>query len=297
MTLSAVVLISALSVPHAFTNANAALTAPSNYDYAYTYGPSGYQFNNNVNGKNYIGIYQQTSSFGYFNYDINLAGLDGQIGTSDDEIATNTTNKENFGWPYGLNVIMRFKRSNTTWTNASPTFPGFYPTSSNIGSSSVVGTTDEKVYININNQTNKNYYFYSDNSSINSYNVYWYVKLNNQFISDGSSSNRYAYYYTSNYFKIIIPAYTNFEFYTEPSSASRYLDAWYLEDLGVSEAYTNGVDYGQNNPPFSELISTTLSGMATIMNIQILGAGITLGTIMLFPLLAVVFFVFKKVIQ
>lgn len=294
MIMSAVVLISALSVPSAFTNADAALTAPSNYDYAYTYSPSGFQFNNNVNGKNYIGIYQQTSSFGYFNYDINLAGLDGQIGTADDEIATNTTNKENFGWPVGLNVIMRFNRSNTTWTNASPTYPGFYPTSSNIGSDNNVGTIFSKVVISINNQTDKDYRFYFDISSSSASRSYnFYINGISYF---GSTLERL---FIDNNVVASLPllAYSTFELNAYSTGAASYLDAWYLEDLGVSDAYTNGVNYGQNNPPFSELISTTLNGMATIMNIQILGAGITLGTIMLFPLLAVVFFVFKKVIQ
>jgi len=44
--------------------------------------------------------------------------------------------------------------------------------------------------------------------------------------------------------QFFLPAYSSISFYCDPISSSFYLNAFYLDDLGVSTAYTNGYNAG-----------------------------------------------------
>jgi hypothetical protein len=54
-----------------------------------------------------------------------------------------------------------------------------------------------------------------------------------------------TYYFNTTYTNILIPTYSKIRLQLPETSGARYFDAWYLEDLGVSDSYTAGYDIGE----------------------------------------------------
>jgi hypothetical protein len=102
----------------------AALTAPTSYDYAFRSISSGgndfFIYEDKINTITSVPLFTRTTDSTYFYYSHDF--LDGQH-----------SNTSNFFLPDGLNVQMTFNRSNTSWTDASP-YSGYYPTDTKIGS-------------------------------------------------------------------------------------------------------------------------------------------------------------------
>lgn len=314
-----------------FTNANAALSQPTNWQIGYYNVSDGGSYRDWLLVKNGISYYQdpaynRTGSSPNYNYESGLGGTGWDHGDFPNVI------------PNGMTINMTFNSANFGFW--SPTGTGlYYPNASNIGSDNNVGDVLNKFYLEIDNQTNKDYYLLLDLSSTSDSNTNYKLSINNKSISTRSND---LYYLFDNSFlsSFYISAYSNLTIFRPLSSADMKFDAWYLQDLGVSAGYTQGVDdgydtgyddgvdygygvgydqgfydgkadadpaiylegyndgYGEafSNPPFATLMETTFNGVAAIFGISILG-GITLGTLALFPLLGIVLLFFKKVIQ
>jgi hypothetical protein len=171
--------------------------------------------------------------------------------------------------------------------------------------------------ITIDNQTSKNYLYYLDNSTTTN----TYIKnysINGNIITFGDGVNYFTS--TSRLNIMYIPSYSLFE--VESSnlfSNNQYLNAWYLKDLGVSDAYNegydqgetdgydsglsdgyeegydegiidgyeigydDGTDYGISAAPIQNIFTSVFSSIASIFNINIFG-NITFGTIILAPI-------------
>ena len=220
MSLSLVVLFTS---NNNFTNANAALTAPSSYDLAYVFvdnpspAPDYFALIAPLYELNGFDIpYTRTSDGSYFNYTTTL----------DNDLSDRI--------PLGLEITQTFNRSNTSW---SGTTGGYVPTSSTIGSDNTVGSRKPWVF-SFDNQTNKNYELYLDFSSspINA-NYQWFLSYN------GTPFQTYVTVIrsiTDTLFRIYIPSYTTLSLERITNSLADYFDAWYLKDLGVSASYTEG---------------------------------------------------------
>jgi hypothetical protein len=190
----------------------ASLTPPTTYNYSYTWNATDTEQYLNVNGVDSIPLYTRTADGVYYNY-------------------TNTTNIID-----GLNVTMTFNRSNTTW-QASGIY--YKPDENKIGSNNTVGSLS-KFYFKFDNQTNKNYILYLDFSST--------TGDVNVFVNHEYNDIEYDIYgittlFNASSFSVwFIPAFTKVEFTQNLSSNLRYFDAWYLQDLGVSQAWQAGYD-------------------------------------------------------
>jgi hypothetical protein len=134
---------------------------------------------------------------------------------------------------------MTFNRSNTAWT-VSP----YEPDTTKIGSDNLVGAV-RKTYLKFDNQTNKDYLLYFDFSSSANQGHYYEVSYNSTDMSNAYIDGFLLAINSTNFTKLYIPAYTNFEVYGRENSVANYLDAWYLKDLGVSAAYDAGFDAGE----------------------------------------------------
>jgi len=214
-------LVAMLSVGTALTTmgkvkpALASLTPPTTYDYSYTWNATASEQYLNVNGVDSIPLYTRTADGAYYDYVSTFNVID------------------------GLQVIMDFQRSNTTW-QASGTF--YKPDENRIGSDATVGTILNKVYLRFNNQTSRAYALYFDISSTAALRDY-------KFLIDSIGYGYEGTQYTvsnSTLFKFYISSYTDLIIYTNTSSAQQYFDAWYLKDLGISDAYQAGLDAETN---------------------------------------------------
>jgi hypothetical protein len=211
-------LVAMLSVGTALTTMGrikpvaASLTPPATYAYSYTWNAGASEQYLNVNGVDSIPLYTRTADGAYYNY-------------------TSTYNVVD-----GLNVTQTFNRSNSTWQSSGTSYK---PDENKIGSNNTVGSLS-KFYFNFNNQTNKNYLLYLDFSST--------TGDVNVFVNHEYNDIEYDTYDTTSLFnagsfsKWFIPAYTKVEFTQNLSSNLRYFDAWYLQDLGISDAYQQGLD-------------------------------------------------------
>jgi hypothetical protein len=229
----------------------AALTAPVSFDYSFTYDGS-------------AGFYKYLTSFGSTNsqFQRTVDGIyfdyteDGRLlYLSEDETQI-------------LTVSTIFNRSNTSWTSYSlPVGTRYRPTDTKVGSDNTVGNTEIKYILEFDNQTDDDYLLYLDLSS--------------------SSNTQYADYYINGYNNIVpvmvkasliqlfIPSYSNVEIKYKVSysgSLATYIDAWYLDNLGLSDAYQQGYDLGEidgyqdglNNNP-----NILLSGFQAMVGILI----------------------------
>jgi hypothetical protein len=266
-----------LTTPNAFNNAHAALTAPSNIDYAFR--------NNGSTGS--WGYYADPSSYGTPN-------ITAYFTRTADGTYYNYTNT--FQLDIGLTVTNNFNRSNTNWFS---TPSGYIPyLTSRIGSDANVGTLSNKFQIIYNNQTNQDYLLFFDFSSTSSNEINLNVIYN---------TNQQRLFFNDNYAnkstlkQIYLPAYTLLEISTPSTVGVRYFDAWYLRDLGLSESWYAGYQTGEtsvlNSGGMFGVLETVMDATASIFSIPVFGPTITLGTLALFPLIGVVIFFFKKVIQ
>jgi hypothetical protein len=212
-------LIAMLSVGTALTTMGrlkpvaASLTPPATYDYSYTWNATASEQYLNVNGVDSIPLYTRTVDGSHYDYISTFNVID------------------------GLDVTMDFQRSNSTW-QASGTF--YKPDEARIGSDSTVGTIVNKTYLQFNNQTNKDYYLYLDHSSTGNNGRPWTLEINdlNIITWDGLG----VAHTTNIFMRLYLPSYTKLEFFSSSNSNAIYFDAWYLQDLGISDAYQQGLD-------------------------------------------------------
>jgi hypothetical protein len=196
------------------TATEAALTAPASYDYAYRYQFTRFEYVDGNSATIDQAYYTRTADGIYYNYSTGPYDINGD----------------------GLEVSMIFNRSNTTWS-ASP----YRATDTKIGSDNSVGTI-EKGRLIFDNQTNKNYLVYIDMSSNNT-NAFTRIFYDDYRLNNGND-NTYTFYRTS-LNRFFIPSFTKFEIRHYTNNTSYYLDAWYLEDIGISDAYNEGFDDGE----------------------------------------------------
>ena len=230
--LSVIAITCAVGVPLSLTTAHelpvqAALSAPASYDINYQY--------NSTTGTWHLGntsagtglndrmIYTRTTDSTYFNY-------------------TSTANSSTHSHriPIGLEITHTFNRSNTTWTSV---VGGRLPSQSKIGSDATVGSIEKKVELTFDNQTKKDFILYLDISSITDTptNSNFTIYLNTNRIETYSTTNRFN---TTVMKSLFIPAKSTFNIYSDSIDATRYIDAWYLKDLGNSDSYDAGYDSG-----------------------------------------------------
>jgi len=276
-------LLSVLSVGRNFTNAHADLDAPE-YDYAYKQDISNdWRVHNQTNNLYDNPIYTRSGASSPYDYTV-------------------TTSVE-----LPFQVKMTFRSSNEpTWTASGG---GYRPGESfddSIGSTS--GNVVIKVEFEFNNNTGYTYLLQVDMETAASV----YLEYTETF-----TSNTITYTRTSGtgFYYAVVPAYTYLRWYTPSSSSTRLFNAWYLNriddefvppnnesfndgyNLGYENGWSDGNDAGLSGDlGMVQLMSTVLNSVGGIFNIAILG-NITLGTLALFPLLGIMVFFFKKVIQ
>jgi hypothetical protein len=209
-------LVAMLSVGTALTTMGrvkpvaASLTPPAAYDYSYTWNATDSEQYLNVNGVDSIPLYTRTADGIYFNYTTTFNVID------------------------GLSVTQTFNRSNTTW-QASGTF--YKPNENRIGSDNTVGTIGSKLSFTFQNFTSHDYRLTLDLSSSGS-----------QAMNMTLNGNVVRTYFDTNLFDptfimfFTIPSYSTLSMFNGNTSSARYFDAWYLTDLGISNAYQAGLD-------------------------------------------------------
>jgi hypothetical protein len=248
---------------------NAALTAPASFDFKYVYSSFHTQFMFTKTSFSAEPVsYVRIAAGAYYNY-------------------TSTIDADNTLLPEGLEITMTFNRSNTTWTNP---FGSIYrPSDTKIGSNNTVGSVANKVYLTFDNQTTKNYSLFLDTSSTN---IYKYNTIEYNDIPYFTFVDDSVYTTPTQLLKLFLPSYTKLEFGTQNYSSEMYLDAWYLQDLGVSNSYNNGYDNGQadgysdgysdglnNNPNillngFQAMVGILVNFVLMIVNLEVFGVSI-----------------------
>jgi hypothetical protein len=215
----------------------AALTKPTSYDYSFEYQSSTSRFEFTTESGQSRSSFTRTVDGAYFNYTQNNRSL--WVHPDYDGIDNNQY----------LSVNTSFSRSNTTW-NDYVAFSGaptrYEPTSTNVGSNNTVGSV-RKTYLKFDNQTNKDYLLFFDFSSSANQGHYYEVSYNSTDISNAYIDGFLLATNSTNFTKLYIPAFTIFEVYGRENSVSNYLDAWYLQDLGVSAAYDQGIEDGYDD--------------------------------------------------
>jgi hypothetical protein len=188
----------------------ASLTPPATYDYSYTWNAGASEQYLNVNGVDSIPLYTRIADGIYFNYTSTFNVIDGLI-------ATHT-----------------FNRSNTTWQVSGSSYK---PDDTKIGSDSTVGSISNKVYLKFDNQTNKDYTLWLDTSNTSI--EHWTFEYNDIPNYGRFGGVQIAVVELNRFY---VPAFTKTELYRSTTSTNTYFDAWYLEDLGISDAYQQGLD-------------------------------------------------------
>jgi hypothetical protein len=261
-TLAGVGVISILSTFQSFTNVDAALTAPSSWDFKYTNEDfPGFKLRNTTSVIS-TPQYTRTADGIYYNY------------TVDFEVVS------------GLNITQTFNRSNTSWYQNGSVW---IPSAASVGSDNTVGSIQHKIYFKFHNQTQKNYLLKLDVSSTSI--ARYRVQYNNDIVL--TNFDLQLFDINSSYLAtIFIPAFTTTEIFRIESSLVQYFDAWYLEDLGISTAYDEGqlVGYdegfnegysaGLNNNPnvllngFQAMVGILVNFMLLILNLNVFGVSI-----------------------
>jgi hypothetical protein len=143
--------------------------------------------------------------------------------------------------PNGITINMRFNLSNTNWSAGGSGI--YYPFGGgSIGSDNTVGAVSDKVYLEIDNQTNKDYYLLLDTDNTPASRNY-FVTINDNYISN-NDMNYFYYNEPTAFLTMYITAYSNFKIRTGFDASSFYIDAWYLQDMGFNSAYNTGLDDG-----------------------------------------------------
>jgi hypothetical protein len=241
---------------------NAALTAPSGWTFKYTNEDfPGFKIRSTT-AVITTPQYTRTADGVYYNY------------TNTSTITT------------GLTVTQTFNRSNTIWYNAA----GLYvPSDTKIGSNSSVGSIGNKVYLRFNNQTNKDYAIHLDYSSNGN------TGFSNRTTYGSITYGKFSAYWdvwSPTFFKVPLFAYTELQLSIDTTSTTQYLDAWYLQDLGVNGAYnagyeigetdgySNGYSDGLNNNPnillngFQAMVGILVNFVLMIANLEVFGVSI-----------------------
>jgi hypothetical protein len=249
---------------------NAGLTAPSSYDYRYYWDTVESEWSiTSTLGQNTIVLYTRTSDGIYYNYTGTRQLLD------------------------GFNITMTFDRSNTQW-NSGP--GGLYePGESKIGSDNTVGVATNKFSFTFDNQTNKNYKIYFDRTSTATVDRLVEYIIDTTSYGDFIIQTKMGFYYlsTNNFLELLIPSYSNVIIRShQTGNVSQYFDAWYLQDLGVSDAYNAGIDAGEligyddgysdglnNNPNillngFQAMVGILVNFMLMILNLEVFNVSI-----------------------
>lgn len=234
-----------------------------------------------------------------------------------------TSFDDTLGLPQGLSLEIRFNKSTTPWADD---YGAFYPYGPYIGSNNTTGATVKKMSITIDNQSSHDYRFYFDaSSSASGFTVYWYTPQ----MSWDYNSN----YYHTNLFPMVIKSYSKISIYQATTSNQSYFDAIYLDDLGLSSAYTNGYtngdydgqvegyengyevgyndgeddgyevgyddgfivgnDEGQATIGLFSVLAGAVSAVTGIFSLEIF-PNLTLGSLILIPLVISIFVFFKK---
>jgi hypothetical protein len=255
---------------------NASLTAPASYNINYRY--------DSVNddtfklGASSLGtfapFYTRTTDSTYYNYSTTIDNSDSSI------------------LPLGLEITMTFNRSNTSWFLSSG---NYYPDENKIGSTNAVGSKIGKVDLVFDNQTNKNYRLYIDTTSMTQVFTNYYV---NDILWDSDT-----YYLNTTFSNILIPTYTKIRLQLPETSGARYFDAWYLQDLGVSDSYDAGFDagsiYANENADllvtgFTAMVGILVNFVLMIVNLEVLGVSI-LGVFSIILLFTTIVWVLKLI--
>jgi hypothetical protein len=257
---------------------NAALTAPATFHYSYrqanvdtTSGNNWAIKNNGGTAFSTIPAYTQTYDGQYYDY----------VQTSPTTIKT------------GLTVSHTFNNSSTSWTNIVSTVYRPNNSANFIGSNSSSGNTSRKWYVNFDNQTSNDYKIFLDFSSTADIGRVYHLFLNGEVYISNLDSNRLYYVDPYKLFQIWLPSYSYVEFYTENNASNaNYLDAWYLQDLGVSDAYNAGYGIGEtdgyssgysdglnNNPNillngFQAMVGILVNFVLMIVNLEVFGVSI-----------------------
>lgn len=196
-------------------NTYALLSEPSSYHFKYKAvnigGVNSWYFTN-VGVGSYAPTYNRSADSGYWNY--------------------TTTMQDPTYTPFP--ITLTFNRSNTPWYD---TGFGWLPNdTAYIGSNNTVGNV-VKISLTLNNNTNKRYRIYLDLSSSSD-------NLNASYFIDNFNYHFSAFKTTMNYYEI--GAYESINFQIGYTYTSSYLDAFYLQDLGVPSAYNNGFTDGED---------------------------------------------------
>jgi hypothetical protein len=261
LALLGVGLITALTTSSTLKDLNAALTAPASWTFKYTNQDfPGYKLRSTT-GVISTPAYTRTADGAYYNY------------TNTSTITTD------------LQITQTFNRSNSTWYDNAGTW---IPNDTKIGSDTSVGTISNKLYLKIDNLTTKDYKFYLDVSSTSSTtnNINYDIKYDTN--SYGTTTLDFLRASEMNTF--YLPAFT--ELYIEALSTSTmvYLDAWYLQDLGVSASYVAGVDAGYiQGQDDADLLVTGFQAMVGILvNFALMIANLEVFGISLMGIFAIV---------
>jgi hypothetical protein len=212
-------LVAMLSVGTALTTMGrlkpvaASLTPPASYDYSYTWNATASEQYLNVNGVDSIPLYTRVLDV-YWNYTSTFNVID------------------------GFDVTHFFGRSTTAWQSSGTSWK---PDEARIGSDGTVGSISNKFLFTFNNLTNKDYKLYFDMSSTSGGRQLNY-KINNETIITWSSS--IIWVDPAHLFHLYIPAYSTIIVGAQPTptATTYFFDAWYLQDLGISDSYQQGLD-------------------------------------------------------
>jgi len=142
-------------------------------------------------------------------------------------------------------IDMEFHRSNTGWDNVELGTTDWFIYDTKVGSNASVGTTIDKWSITISNITKRDYMIAIDNDSTNDFFVIEYnidTNLNQPTTITDYGRVIELYDDVLNYF--MIPAYTIVNLRSSSTSLARYLDSYYIFDMGESSAWYNGYTSG-----------------------------------------------------
>lgn len=224
--LTLMIMLGVFLIPRYTTQA--ALTPPASYDYGFIYTASVGAFHFTDGTDTYTPEFTRTADGIYFNYTW-TGDADGLL-------------------PF--EVTLTFNRSNTSWTFGTT---GYIATDTKIGSDETVGNIINKTNVKLNNLTDYDYMIRYDLSSA-TLNIVPYIKINGYDFGGWGNASAPTFPIFGSYLAyLLMQSYNNFEIGLRASSAANYLDAFYLQNLGVSAAvqsitaYSSGftVGYGE----------------------------------------------------
>lgn len=283
-------------------NTQAALTPPASYTIGYRHdGGKWYLGNTTSFAQLWNPIYVRSNNTPYYNYEANW-------------------NNSYFSLiPNGVSIKVRFDNSDTGWT-AGTVSGTYFPnvSTTKIGAGASAGGAF-KVNITITNDTYNDYLLLVDTSSTANFAIAYieYANYPSGVFAFGYYNQSFAYQ------NIVIPSKYTMTWKYEDTTAARYLDAFYLTSLGVSDAYDagetagysdgfddgyldgfddgytdglaeadptiydqgyeDGLNAGLTAMPIGNLFTMVFGSIASIFNIGVIG-GLTFGSIIIAPI-------------